>query len=384
MATDVDDFLMHYGVKGMKWGRRKKQDTSSSSTSSKADPTVDEVKSAKDAAKAEKREARAKAFDGKAAKLNVSIKEIDAELAAVPPGFIHNYKRNNLKEARAILERDRQLAEKSAKAVRDGKLTPTQKKVIVGAAVVTVAAAAIYMGTKVDSGEFNSMKLRGQAFLKGEKSPFRERADFADKNMSADQVYSKVVKGINPHYKTQGGSINCRRTAIAYELRRRGYDVVATPSNFGTGQSESGLINAVTPGKRNLTRTDSIMKMVGNGSGLRGKAAGDTRTNPADTASLSRTTVKTLTDAFSKQPDGARGEIVFNFGSFGHAMAYEIFGGKPVIFDAQKAQKYTVDDASLGKMFAKWGMAGAAEITRLDNIDLDLNFLSRWATHTTK
>jgi hypothetical protein len=61
-------------------------------------------------------------------------------------------------------------------------------------------------------------------------------------------------------------------------------------------------------------------------------------------------------------------------------MAYEIIGGKPMIFDSQKGVMY---DASkgLGKLTEHWGIPAGAELTRLDNMPLDMKFLSRWATN---
>ena len=44
----------------------------------------------------------------------------------------------------------------------------------------------------------------------------------------------EAIKGANPFYNTSGAegdfSQNCQRCVVAYELRRRGYDVVALPT----------------------------------------------------------------------------------------------------------------------------------------------------------
>ena len=56
-------------------------------------------------------------------------------------------------------------------------------------------------------------------------------------------------------------------------------------------------------------------------------------------------------------------------------MAWEVFNGKPVIFDTQTGKKFeSADD---------WVKAGyndilTAAMTRLDNKDLDLDYLLRW------
>jgi hypothetical protein len=81
----------------------------------------------------------------------------------------------------------------------------------------------------------------------------------------------------------------------------------------------------------------------------------------------------------AKQPNGARGEVMFKFPNFGHSMAYEIVDGVPHIFDSQKGTLY---NASTKYVESKWDGFTGAEIRRLDNVPLDLNFLSRWATNT--
>lgn len=45
--TDVEDFLAHHGVKGMRWGRRKGGSSSTASTRSEAHPDRQEVDSLK-------------------------------------------------------------------------------------------------------------------------------------------------------------------------------------------------------------------------------------------------------------------------------------------------------------------------------------------------
>lgn len=52
MSTETDDFLAHYGVKGMKWGKRK---SGSEGPSRKELRTMDKAERAKDRAEAEKR-----------------------------------------------------------------------------------------------------------------------------------------------------------------------------------------------------------------------------------------------------------------------------------------------------------------------------------------
>ena len=53
---------------------------------------------------------------------------------------------------------------------------------------------------------------------------------------SANQVIDENVRRTNPAYKTGGAAYrqNCQRCVAAYEMRRRGYDVIAKPAVVGT------------------------------------------------------------------------------------------------------------------------------------------------------
>lgn len=371
MSEEVESFLAHHGVKGMKWGQRKNDDSQSGDRSS----VKERLQVRKDN--------KVATLKGLAAKTDVSIKELNAEIKSLPPGSRSAYKRSQLYASLKENTKYRDALLKDAEAVKKGGLTSTQKRLLIGAIGVGALYAASRMTVSTDSGEFNSMKLRGQALLKGKKFDFNKKPSFARKDLSPDEVLSKVVAGVNPNYRNPGGAINCRRSSFTYELRRRGYDVVATPSRMGTGQSETGLINALTPGKRNITRTASLSEMVVNARNVRGQVPNDRRTNPAQTVSIKDASDhRNLLTAFKDQPNGARGEIVFNFQAFGHSMSYEIFNGTPVIFDTQKSQKHEVSADGLTKIMQKWGDVKNAEMTRLDNIELDTKFLSRWATNT--
>lgn len=54
-------------------------------------------------------------------------------------------------------------------------------------------------------------------------------------------------------------------------------------------------------------------------------------------------------------------------------MAYEIFDGKPVIFDAQTGKAFDSVKAMSDSMDI-----GGAGFTRLDNLDLNTDYLRRW------
>lgn len=407
--------LFHHGIKGMRWGVTREEGPDGNVSSN---PSVRAQKrAARQEVKSQKRETKARVIESRVSKADVRISELQKELKSMPPGFNNMYSRNMKMSELRDLSSHRKSLQKDADAVRNGKMTKNQKLIVAGGIAVASVATMVAVGQMQQSGQLNSLQLRGAAFLKGETFDFAKNPAFAKTNMDSEDVLNNVVKGLNPHYKEMGGAMNCRRVSYAYELRRRGYDVTATPTAVGWGQSESGVINALTPGGKKKYGQESVSSMVVNpNKSIRSLIDGDTRSNPSTFMRTVKTTPETLDDVrktakktgipfkvlknlhndspdvpiagrdlrenFKGLPNGARGEILWNFSRFGHSMSWEIFDGEPVIFDAQKAQRYSVDDAGIQKMMDKWGNSSEAEITRLDNVPIDPTFLSRWATNT--
>jgi hypothetical protein len=60
---------------------------------------------------------------------------------------------------------------------------------------------------------------------------------------------AKAASGANPNYAKGGGyKTNCRQCAIVYELRRRGYDVIAKASKGGRMADVVNLLKNITTG----------------------------------------------------------------------------------------------------------------------------------------
>lgn len=403
-----EEVLEHHGVKGMRWGVRKEEETSSR-IGVKTDETG-KIQSEKSAL-SERKQRKVEKFQARSDIMGTKISELKVSNEALQGtrNVAKRYERFNNKQAIKQLEKNQQAALRNAQAVQQHKLTSTQKKVIVGAVVVGAVAGAVVITRGQQSGAFNSLALRGSAFVRGEKVPFNVNKELSGR-MSVNDLLNKVAKPVNPGYHTAGGHMNCRRSTYTYELRRRGFDVHATTSAVGWGQSESGVINALTTEGRDFYRKMSMSESIVT-SGASSVARGDTRINPAkkilleglhqgehDSNSAARilknvkagkpiwsgiessttSSSKRVLEELAKQPNGARGEVVFKFPNFGHSMAYEVVDGVPHIFDSQKGTLYN----SATKMVeSKWDGFSAAEITRLDNLDLDLKFLTRWATN---
>lgn len=262
-------------------------------------------------------------------------------------------------------------SDSSEETKKKRKLTRKQKAVIIGASIVTAYAAYKF----VDSGSASRLIAKGKAALGHTDLDFNKNVKLADKNLNSDEIMHSVVSRINPNYGGLGTKNNCRRCTFAYEMSRRGYDVKATRSVKGTGQTLVGLRNAISPGdaggkfkfiKESVSNSDSVASKILNEGGTLG-------VKPITKVGSDYT--ESIFGALGGYKNGARGELTVEWSCGGrHSMAWEIVKDRPVIFDCQTGKKYENVDAfmELGSVVSK------ASLTRLDNIDLNNDFLLRW------
>lgn len=392
LEITYDDYLEHYGVKGMRWGVRRDVGPDGTIGSGDGSKTIDKDKQAK-------RDKKSAKFRAKAEKNSATISSLEKSRDSLPKGFLGAYPRRIYNNDIATLEKTRERNLKDAERAANGELTSTQRKLVAGAAVGAVVAGtiggAMYYNHIKSTGQLNSLMMRGQQIAEGRDSIFTKNETFSKKYTSAEELFKNVASDVNPNYNTFGGQMNCRRSTYTYELRRRGYDVEATTSMFGHGQSETGVLNAFTPGERNINSGRSMSTAWVKNRNVRNTDPRDNRLNVAETANIIgrksrhgyRAPIKRekLSSVIGNQPNGARGEVTFGMDGFAHSLAYERVGGKTYMFDTQKAKMYNLDNPSDYKNFTdKWGEPSKAYVTRLDNVDLDEKFLSRWATNRSR
>lgn len=240
-------------------------------------------------------------------------------------------------------------------------------------AVVTAIFAGIVIAQArheyVDSGKRDQKILNKAAKKSGKQHEWKKNAALAGPK-THDQLTKQVIPAINKGYpKVPGTSMNCRRCTFAYEMRRRGYDVKATKSHSATGQDSMGLSNATSPkgsngSIRNAKRPQSAW----------GQNVIPTTVNGRPMTSQGKS--KAIFDALGRQPDGSRGELAFSWGfGGGHSVAYEVVGGKPIVFDTQSGRSWATSEVFHSQMGA---IVGDAAYTRLDNANLNNEFLKRW------
>lgn len=348
-----DGTLQHYGVKGMKWGIRRYQPY----TDGKSGKFVGDKPKRKTKKELEVRDDKAK-------------KQALATMLGNAAGNI------------AIEQGIGQL-------VAQGMLTTPQGQAI----NIAINSAKKSVDSGVVAAKLDDIKGKNQ--WKEDKS--------LSGNKSVNQIQNEVIPGVNPGYGKEFGTINnCRRATVAYELRRRGHNVTARKTAFGTGATDGGMVKAINKDAKNLT--GGLAEMASHGieaimnKASKGKANTplyDYKKSSSEERNLSKpkrldlfksrfskktlkevskTTTKGMMDGLSKQPDGSRGEVTIWWPSGGgHSIAYEIVNGKPVIFDTQNSRTYTS-----AKQLEADGYAGTAYFTRLDNAEFNKDFVERW------
>ena len=152
MTTEVDGFLEHFGVLGMKWGKRKRQDT----------PVPDHSADPKDEKRDARRQAKSDKILLKADKVQNQIDElkkngtnsdymlakygtsmgVDSRAADMKVQFLYGYSKQQLLDAELKgLEASKAHFVADADAAAKGKLT-SKDKMLIGAGVATVIVAA--------------------------------------------------------------------------------------------------------------------------------------------------------------------------------------------------------------------------------------------------
>lgn len=272
----------------------------------------------------------------------------------------------------------------------------------------TLSALANYADRqKFESGDHLRNYVKSKAYLEGGEHQFKKNASLAGKK-SIDEIMNDVVKPINPEFGKPGTTQNCRRCTLTYEMRRRGLDVKATYTTNASGQHLVGLENALTPGQDKATRGMEFFKDVNkrfqanpnlnpwgesgvkftnfDAKAYKKQLKADAKKNGTKSNWYQRNMkawdaeaehrAKNIMDDLAKQPEGARGELGMGWlMGGGHSVAYEIVGGKPHVIDNQSGKVY-----STPKQLTKL-TEGAGEVayTRMDNKEINEDYLRRWA-----
>lgn len=154
------------------------------------------------------------------------------------------------------------------------------------------------------------------------------------------------MAAINPgfSYDKRNNDENCAYCTLAYDMRRRGYDVSAISEN--DPNFEDAYTNTIE-------------------SWYKGGKLTSHKVNPLSSTGKvdAKEETKRLFNELSSQGDGASGFITLSYSeksgmSGGHAMAYQVIDGEAYVLDTQANKAYTADEfASTYAKVCNWGLA---------------------------
>lgn len=224
-----------------------------------------------------------------------------------------------------------------------------------GVLAISLVSTTIIRG--IDSGRFHSIVTRGKAFVQRKKGmPWKVKPELSKKNMSVNELSDKVVSHINSSNSGLGSKANCRRCTFAYEMRRRGFDVAATPSKYALGGTNKQLYKATHPSNKGESYNEF---------------------SKASNWGKNKSTPDAIFSDLAKQPKGSRGDLTFGWAMGGaHSVAWENMNGKPVIVDGQTGKIYKKKEEF--KTTFHSDHINSLAYTRLDNASLNYDNLTRW------
>lgn len=195
-----------------------------------------------------------------------------------------------------------------------------------------------------DREEYNSY-VRGQNFVNNLRMRFNGKDDLANlPTKTTEMSQSEDMAEINNNYdpSNPNTSQNCAFCSIAYDLRRRGYDVEALEQPSA------------------LTSTD-IFGLYGERVIL--KQFGDKEYNFSDRETR-EANKQDFEDTLLDYGDGARGILNIEWtNGGGHAVNWEIMDGELYIIDAQNNTSYRFDE------YESMGAAKKVQYIRTDNVE---------------
>lgn len=247
-------------------------------------------------------------------------------------------------------QKSRSVQEKGKKKAKEGGLAELLELTFVAASVVAPIALSKLSEKKAQK-SIERGKKEVDRIVKD--LDMKSTADFPRKEKPVENTLQSVkedLRACNP----AKGEYNCVATTAAYDLRRRGYDVVAKQEYDAEYMDVAQYANYYKdykvqryPDLRNLSGKDAMKKVE---------------------------------DRLGEYPDGARGSVrimfkeseVWRFGCYGHAMAWQKVEGKVHWIDPQSGEIFQ-NDSRLMKILTDVADPGRFQTARLDDLELQDN-----------
>lgn len=321
--VEDQDTLMHYGIKGMRWGVRRFQNEDGSLTAAgKARYSVAGTEPAKLTDKGD---------DTPKQKLTLREK-MNNSTANVS----ENWQKGSEIDMEPIVNRDKSKKGDHSKAAMDVVLS------------VLNPINAVFLG--VDAVKSAVAKHKTDSYMKGreEKSTLDPETGLYMKKEGAYDDKADLA-AVNPGFMNMNSNSknNCVLCTTTYDMRKRGYDVSAQLDSEGYNWAD-------------------IKKWYPDA-----KVEHTSRRNEQGMGISQKEYLQRTIDNLQKQPDGARGNFFMLFtGGGGHSIAYEIQNGKVIFKDGQTNTVYTKPEKILS-------MTIANSYARLDNCAPNLDLIKK-------
>ena len=182
-----------------------------------------------------------------------------------------------------------------------------------------------------------------------------------DEDMALVNPDLKYSKKLGVYFGDKEYSMNCVSCSMAYEMRRRGYDVEAVPSKKARGRWATEYENAF----HNTERGTLYNMNLNYGRGRYDYRSQHVQNYSQYTGNDDSWIDKSL-DKLRSQGEGASGILTIRMWSGGgHALHYSVKNGDVVITDAQINERYTDPVSYLS------GLSYSASYFRLDNATIN-------------
>lgn len=276
----AEDYLMHHGIKGMKWGVRRYQNKDGSLTA-------------------------------------VGRMRYGSKGASDAPGDENTHDHTKSDKSPLVMW-----------AVRTGTHALMMNPILLAEDTGYLSAAIIAtVREKCNEKRMSELEVDDKTGFHKKAEEFTEKQDMAK---------------VNPGYFNFDGNTknNCMLCTLTYEMRRRGYDVAANKASYGYSEKDNErwfkgakVISAKEHSKITVDRNDPQWKEQ--------KHKHERELTNAKFG-LNKELADQTMAALSKEPVGSRGNLMVTWGAGGgHSMVYEVTGSGVVVRDCQTNRIYT-------------------------------------------
>lgn len=343
----LDDVLSHHGILGQKWGKKN-------GPPYPLDSKVSTGKRLKNSESSTKNSSRSSSTNQAIErKVKNARKTGKYDMDFLERNLDQDQRTGKLLEGKALDDAYRKYLKEASKSSKTEKDKSVDKSI----ALNNISALFPEIGLPVAAATEIKVAMMNKKLSKKPKEP-KTGLSIKTKEYTPEQDLKIVNPGRNNIYN-EGYHSNCASCTMTYELRRRGYDVIANKNTSGIKSNEYSKYFNIKPAKTIGNRETS------GGSGGLMKWQNETRKEHKEYA-------KSVINDLNKLPKGTRGNlsVLWGFGG-GHSMFFEVGNSGVIVRDAQINKSYT-NDRQLTKLFSN---IVETSYFRLDNAKLKPKYI---------